>query len=238
MISAGRRILFALKVRSGNFPHSTMKNHAMFSIASLSLLFSLTNALALTVTTQSGRITGHRGTNRSSVYEYLGIPFAQPPLGDLRFASPQKYLPVSKSKPLIASTYVNLPRAFHVSEHTANMYLSQGRFAVYALIGKRSNPCRSDCPQTPSKPVAYPNATAQEERIVSYFANQEGYPQSEDCLYLNVWSKASLKQNKPVLVFFYGGSTYPRTPQKWRMLTICKDGQREQQALRSTMGNI
>lgn len=30
----------------------------------------------------------------------------------------------------------------------------------------------------------------------------------EDCLYLNVWSKVSAKKNKPVVVFFHGGSEY------------------------------
>jgi hypothetical protein len=64
----------------------------------------------------------------------------------------------------------------------------------------------SDCPQTPSKPVIYPLATSQEPRIVANFANQNGNPQSEDCLYLNIWSKSSSRTKKPVLVFFYGGS--------------------------------
>ncbi|MBR1842059.1 MAG: carboxylesterase/lipase family protein [Oscillospiraceae bacterium] len=32
------------------------------------------------------------------------------------------------------------------------------------------------------------------------------YPQGEDCLYLNVWSNTSAGENKPVMVFFHGGS--------------------------------
>jgi hypothetical protein len=62
-----------------------------------------------------------------------------------------------------------------------------------------------DCPQTPSKPVIYPLATPQELRIVAKFTNQNGNPQGEDCLYLNIWSKSTSKANKPV-VFFYSGS--------------------------------
>lgn len=44
-----------------------------------------------TVETENGRITGHRAPKANVVWEYLGIPYAQPPLGDLRFAAPQKY---------------------------------------------------------------------------------------------------------------------------------------------------
>ncbi|KAG9242147.1 Alpha/Beta hydrolase protein [Calycina marina] len=40
------------------------------------------------VKTTSGPVTGHAGTTVANVSEYLGIPFAQPPVGDLRFAAP------------------------------------------------------------------------------------------------------------------------------------------------------
>jgi cholinesterase len=44
-----------------------------------------------TIKTHSGLIEGHAAPNASQVSEYLGIPFAQPPLGKLRFAPPVKY---------------------------------------------------------------------------------------------------------------------------------------------------
>lgn len=44
-----------------------------------------------TVQTGNGRITGHRSPKVDNVWEYLGIPYAQPPLGELRFAAPQQY---------------------------------------------------------------------------------------------------------------------------------------------------
>ncbi|KAH7088952.1 carboxylesteras-like protein [Paraphoma chrysanthemicola] len=44
-----------------------------------------------TVETENGRITGHRSPKGGDVWEYLGVPYAQPPLGNLRFAAPQKY---------------------------------------------------------------------------------------------------------------------------------------------------
>jgi hypothetical protein len=44
-----------------------------------------------TVNTTSGSVSGHAAKNQSEVSEYLGIPFAQPPIGQLRFAAPVKY---------------------------------------------------------------------------------------------------------------------------------------------------
>lgn len=57
-----------------------------------------------TVQTSNGPITGHRAGGANDVWEYLGIPYAQPPLNDLRFAAPQKY----KGKgPYTAINYVS-----------------------------------------------------------------------------------------------------------------------------------
>ncbi|PQE08409.1 hypothetical protein CJF30_00005273 [Rutstroemia sp. NJR-2017a BBW] len=44
-----------------------------------------------TVQTSSGPVNGHAASNATGVSEYLGIPFAQPPIGDLRFAAPVAY---------------------------------------------------------------------------------------------------------------------------------------------------
>jgi len=41
-----------------------------------------------TVQTNSGPVSGHAAKNQSAVSEYLGIPYAQAPVGDLRFAAP------------------------------------------------------------------------------------------------------------------------------------------------------
>ncbi|CAG8950196.1 hypothetical protein HYFRA_00008433 [Hymenoscyphus fraxineus] len=67
-------------------------------VAALTLAGPLTDRQATsnwtigqTVQTSSGPVAGHAARNQSGVSEYLGIPFAQPPIGDLRFAAPVKY---------------------------------------------------------------------------------------------------------------------------------------------------
>jgi cholinesterase len=42
-----------------------------------------------TVQTTSGQIKGHASTWKPAVSEYLGVPYAQPPIGALRFAAPR-----------------------------------------------------------------------------------------------------------------------------------------------------
>ena len=43
------------------------------------------------VDTTSGSIVGHAATGTTQVSEYLGIRYAEPPVGDLRFAAPKAY---------------------------------------------------------------------------------------------------------------------------------------------------
>jgi hypothetical protein len=44
-----------------------------------------------TVKTQSGLIKGRAASNATHVSTYLGIPYAKPPIDDLRFAAPESY---------------------------------------------------------------------------------------------------------------------------------------------------
>lgn len=62
-------------------------------LVSLLLTFVLSQqpVVGATVRTLSGAVTGHAARNRTEVSEYLGIPYAQPRPGDLRFAAPQTY---------------------------------------------------------------------------------------------------------------------------------------------------
>ena len=55
------------------------------------------------IPTTSGKVIGHRAPSRPGVTEFLGIPFAQTPIGDLRFAAPRAY---SSDKTFLASKFV------------------------------------------------------------------------------------------------------------------------------------
>jgi hypothetical protein len=55
------------------------------------------------VKTSSGAVAGHAATKYPEVSEYLGIPYAQAPVGNLRFAAPVKY---SGSSVLNGSVFV------------------------------------------------------------------------------------------------------------------------------------
>lgn len=43
------------------------------------------------VVTSSGLVLGHPASQKTQVSEYLGIPFAKPPIGSLRFTAPQAF---------------------------------------------------------------------------------------------------------------------------------------------------
>lgn len=132
------------------------------------------------VKTSSGTFTGFVNTSSSSVApdvnQWLGVPFAQPPVGSLRFMPPQK---------LVSSGITNA--------------------ISYKPI----------CPQQSGDP---PKGVFWE--LVPEFQNRD--PQSEDCLYLNIWgprkpvsvtNSVSEKKNKkkekkklvPVIIWVCGG---------------------------------
>lgn len=56
------------------------------------------------VTTANGKVTGHLAPHVRNTVEYLGIPYAQPPVGDLRFAA--SVAPQGR-KDLIAADWVS-----------------------------------------------------------------------------------------------------------------------------------
>ena len=47
--------------------------------------------IGASVETSSGLVEGHAAPRRPAVSEYLGIPYASPPIGGLRFAAPVAY---------------------------------------------------------------------------------------------------------------------------------------------------
>ncbi len=91
-----------------------------------------------------GRIAKDVVTGELKSQRYAGIPFAQPPVGSLRWRRPQP-----------------LPSTFRFDSE-----------------GKHYSDFASQCPQATNyaltNGVTFPNAPA--------------FPQSEDCLYLNIWT--------------------------------------------------
>lgn len=116
------------------------------------------------VNTTSGDITGHP-SSFAGVYEYLGIPYAQPPLGGLRFKPPTPYIatgPITADKQPLSCIQASSTVNYSQPLDWQSVALRNGIFANFT---------------------------------------------SEDCLYLNVWTKPRIpKENlKPVMIWFYGG---------------------------------
>ncbi|KAK9788217.1 hypothetical protein AB5N19_02966 [Seiridium cardinale] len=113
-----------------------------------------------TVKTTSGPATGHAAPNRTEVSEYLGIPYAKPPVDDLRWQPPVQYLGLA---PIDATKF-----GFACMQATP--------LASAADTGDLSNLTESGASlvETYIKPDDDPTVVL---------------PQSEDCLTLNVWTK-------------------------------------------------
>lgn len=69
--------------------------HLLLTAAAVASLFNAAIAVERqppTVPTTSGTLVGHQASNRSCVAEFLGIRYAEAPVGGLRFAAPKKYV--------------------------------------------------------------------------------------------------------------------------------------------------
>jgi cholinesterase len=62
-------------------------------------------SIGQSVKTTSGEVKGHASSWKPAVSEYLGIPYAQPPVGNLRWAAPQALSSSSSKKSLDASKF-------------------------------------------------------------------------------------------------------------------------------------
>src|SRR5215475_7424181 len=123
-------------------------------LLAIGLVFALSGS-ALTAN-DTVRVEGGltSGSVVDGVRSYKGIPFAAPPVGEMRWKAPQP---------------------------------------VAAWEGVREcNDFGPDCPQAP-----YPQSS------IYYSAPRK---QSEDCLYLNVWTAAKAGEKRPVMVWIHGGA--------------------------------
>lgn len=117
---------------------------------------SITRENVVPVRVTGGMISGIKSAS-GDVIAYKGVPFAAPPIGELRWKAPQ---------PVRPWTGVKKCDAFGPSPMQA-------------------------------KPVPFMVYTSE-------FLIPE-QPISEDCLYLNVWTKAHAGEKKPVFMWIYGG---------------------------------
>ena len=108
---------------------------------------------------EGGQVQGVTADDHPDVYVYRGIPYAAPPLGDLRWKAPQ---------PVVAWKGVKVCDTFGHPSYQAVHY--PGGYTTEWGYGKEA-------------------------------------PYSEDCLYLNVWTKAPGDVNKklPVALWIHGG---------------------------------
>ena len=131
----------------------------------------------LTVRTSSGTYTGLINSTAPDVNQWLGIPYARPPLGTRRFMPPEKA--------------PNAP-----GNNNAKAY----------------------------KPICYQDSgdkTGIYWELVPEFQNRD--PQSEDCLYLNIWApRRPVERKVPVIVWVVGGGfkeggghALYQVPDKW-----------------------
>lgn len=72
--------------------HSFLLTAAALATLFGSVVSAGTAQSAQVQTSTGGTINGHGAPNRPNVTEFLGIRFAAAPVGELRFAAPQKYV--------------------------------------------------------------------------------------------------------------------------------------------------
>lgn len=132
------------------------------------------------VTAPAGRFRGTRSADGAALF--AGIPFAEPPIGALRFRPPRA---VGNSVDEIDATRFRAAPA-------------QNGSALMASAGGAAPGANTSALARPDEQGGSPLAAMAAARPPSITDS------SEDCLYLNVWSP-DLQGRLPVLVWIYGG---------------------------------
>jgi para-nitrobenzyl esterase len=134
-----------------------------------------TQAPSAIVKTSAGSIEGRV---QGSVFAFLGVPYGAPTGGEGRFMPP---------RPPAAWTGVRAAKAYGNSCPQVPLGLSP--------FAKKGSP---DAPPPPP--------TSMQKQLATLFArNRYDQPQGEDCLVLNVWTRAPDSAKRPVMVWLHGG---------------------------------
>jgi len=170
----------------------------MFHHLSFLALLASTNALStshghgpstnasLTVKTTSGRVHGKIDAAQPDVRQFLGIPFAQPPVGDLRWLAPQ---PLSQPEQEIEATELGPSCLQFLNNNDSNVYTQQ--VLEYNLQGlNRTGDVSEDCLR------------------LSVYAPAEKKHRSCDNGKEKWYGRGGKAEAKglPVLIYFYGGA--------------------------------
>ena len=135
------------------------------------------------VKTGSGLAKGHASKSHPQVSEYLGIRFAHSTEGENRFMPPKPYTSTDK---IVASEFVSNSYPYHengLRQCRDRMFILN---LFFKILSSKLTLYRA-CPQMVSKSV---------------FALK----QSEDCLFVNVWTKPQVgEKKKAVLLWIFGG---------------------------------
>jgi cholinesterase len=95
----------------------------------------------LTVQTTSGSVHGKIDSAHPNVRQFLGIPFAQPPLGDLRWAAPQ---PLSQPDVKVEATEIGPSCIQYFNTNSSGVY--RDKVLEYNLQGlNRTGDISEDC---------------------------------------------------------------------------------------------
>ena len=168
-------------------------------------LFHFSNAKFAEVSTPYGRVQGSlRNTSKMTpFYSFQGLPFAAPPVGNLRLLPPQP--PISWDTPLDLTGILSIN--FQISYLVTKFYLLVIYLCMNIYFFLNLGDSDILCPQLTN--------TVSGDLIGQ-----------EDCLYLNIYTPADLNQGEtsslPVVVWIYGGGFITGSaritdygPEKW-----------------------
>jgi para-nitrobenzyl esterase len=145
-----------------------------------------------TVRVDSGEL---QGVAADGVLTFRGVPFAAPPVGELRWRPPQ---------PLARWTGVR-PATTNAPNCMQGGFGGGGRGPGAPAAGARAGAPGAP-PAQGAAPAAAPGAPPAGARAAGAPAGPAAPAPSEDCLYLNVWRPADqAARDLPVMVWIYGG---------------------------------